>query len=450
MPLIAASAAPPAERERERDIVQHAPAARAATPLLAGLPPAAPLPAALLAALMCIIAFLPGDIEAAYQPLLRISNAIAGIVLLLTGVPTIRALGWRGLRMLWPVAFLLVIVLAASFTAFNRTIALRDAAVFASATMLTLATASACRDAASRRVITGVALVCLIAIGVLVLRDSTRSLPAFNGRVIFYPSVRQWGGYPELALLAGMGLSAGTGLLLLAPASTPARPRRTQVLGLLLAAFFTIVSLVLLSRAAWLASLITSGLLMLLAIWRGVRYRAALAFIASTIPIVLLVSLALPPVRHYVQTMSHPLQEPTVSMRLDEWQTAWRIFLDHPWLGAGPGSYATMAVYYQAPTGVHAHNLVLHAGAEMGIFGAVAMLMLFVAAIWWAGRAALRGEVTALIVFSVLLFFLVRSEFDYFFSLGWPIARAHLFVAMWVGLAFGIGLDEAVTSPRTR
>lgn len=419
----------------------------------------------LLAALMCAIAFLPGDIYAAFGPLLRLSNTISVIVLVLTGAPAIRAAGWRGVRTLWPIACFLIALITATVSSFDRATSMREVSAFAAAVLLMLATASASRDARTRRALLGVTLVCLIAIGLLVLHDAMQPLPAFNGRIVIYPSVQQWGGYPELGLLAGMGLGGGTALLLLATT------RRIQLFGLALACFFTIVSLVLLSRAAWLASLITSALLMLLALWRGIRRHqgrqldsrqpdgrqpegrrgGAIAGAAITIALALFVSLTVPTVRQYARTMAEPFRQPAVSMRINEWRTVWRMIGDHPWLGTGPGTYPTMATYYQAETRVHAHNLALHAAVEMGVVGAAAMLTLFGAAIWWAGRASLDGDGTAPIVFGVLLFFLVRSQFDYFFALAFPIVRAHLFVAVWVGLAFGLALDRrAAISPRSR
>ncbi|MFA6003062.1 MAG: O-antigen ligase family protein [Elusimicrobiota bacterium] len=69
--------------------------------------------------------------------------------------------------------------------------------------------------------------------------------------------------------------------------------------------------------------------------------------------------------------------------RLALWKTAWRMFCDHPWLGVGPGNYATLFTdYYQGVidgqrTWGSAHNIFLHQLAERGILGFTALLALW-------------------------------------------------------------------------
>jgi O-antigen ligase len=77
----------------------------------------------------------------------------------------------------------------------------------------------------------------------------------------------------------------------------------------------------------------------------------------------------------------------TFSRRLVLWDTALTAFLNHPWLGVGPGSFRT--IYEVLPTlhlqplhiyvrGLSAHNLFLHYLAEAGVVGAFALVALFV------------------------------------------------------------------------
>jgi O-antigen ligase len=78
------------------------------------------------------------------------------------------------------------------------------------------------------------------------------------------------------------------------------------------------------------------------------------------------------------------------------WDVAWRIFKDHPWLGVGPGNYATVfADYYQGMFEGQriwgsAHNLFLHQLAERGLLGLAALAALWTALLagaWQRARA---------------------------------------------------------------
>ena len=78
------------------------------------------------------------------------------------------------------------------------------------------------------------------------------------------------------------------------------------------------------------------------------------------------------------------------------WDTAWRMFLDRPWAGVGPGGFHRLfPAYHPAPldnefTWASAHNLYLHQFAERGLIGAAALLALLATMSARAVRAA-RG-----------------------------------------------------------
>jgi O-antigen ligase len=68
--------------------------------------------------------------------------------------------------------------------------------------------------------------------------------------------------------------------------------------------------------------------------------------------------------------------------RLEMWSAAWRMFLDHPLTGVGPGNYNELFARYagrvvenQATWG-SAHDLYLHQLAERGLVGGAALLSL--------------------------------------------------------------------------
>lgn len=66
--------------------------------------------------------------------------------------------------------------------------------------------------------------------------------------------------------------------------------------------------------------------------------------------------------------------------RLVFWKTAWRMFLDHPWTGVGPGNYRIVFDrYFSGLVGKQhvwgsAHNLYLHQLAERGLLGFAALM----------------------------------------------------------------------------
>lgn len=78
-------------------------------------------------------------------------------------------------------------------------------------------------------------------------------------------------------------------------------------------------------------------------------------------------------------------------VRYDLWSVAWRMFLDHPLLGVGPGHYRSLFPSYHPGLldGQYwgsAHNLFLHYLAERGLLGFAALLAVFGALLWRAWR----------------------------------------------------------------
>ena len=78
-------------------------------------------------------------------------------------------------------------------------------------------------------------------------------------------------------------------------------------------------------------------------------------------------------------------QNPGINLRLRAWGEAWRMFLAHPIVGIGVGTFDEVA--YQLPgshnldfyrAGWHAHNALLHVLAEAGVIGLVAWIFLWV------------------------------------------------------------------------
>ncbi|HZQ98186.1 MAG TPA: O-antigen ligase family protein [Chloroflexota bacterium] len=66
--------------------------------------------------------------------------------------------------------------------------------------------------------------------------------------------------------------------------------------------------------------------------------------------------------------------------RMGHWQTAWEMWLDHPWLGVGAGQYPVLYPDYMMPGWAdplgHAHNIYLNVAAEMGGVGLAVYLLM--------------------------------------------------------------------------
>ncbi len=81
--------------------------------------------------------------------------------------------------------------------------------------------------------------------------------------------------------------------------------------------------------------------------------------------------------------------------RLAQWQAAWGMFSDHPWLGVGIGNYAAAYPAYALPRWYlalgHAHNYYLNAAAETGLVGLMAYLLLGAAAFLRVAQWIRRG-----------------------------------------------------------
>lgn len=75
------------------------------------------------------------------------------------------------------------------------------------------------------------------------------------------------------------------------------------------------------------------------------------------------------------------------SVRARYWDESYKIFRAHPWKGVGAGGYKTARDRYRTDqlTVVHAHGYVVQTGADLGILGLAASLLLLVA---WLGATA--------------------------------------------------------------
>ncbi len=84
-------------------------------------------------------------------------------------------------------------------------------------------------------------------------------------------------------------------------------------------------------------------------------------------------------------------------LRVSIYRDTWRIILDHPWIGTGLGTLATVypqyASFYNGLTVDHAHNDYLEVLAETGIVGGVFGLSFFLL-LFWLGFSNLQSQCT--------------------------------------------------------
>jgi O-antigen ligase len=104
------------------------------------------------------------------------------------------------------------------------------------------------------------------------------------------------------------------------------------------------------------------------------------------------------------------------------WEWAWRAFIDHPFLGVGPGGFyqlsniypfVHMTLFYDFLKPLGAHNLLLHFLADMGLVGGIA-LMALVANQFRLARRAWRnhqhqGDAAALALYAWAFLFFVST-----------------------------------------
>lgn len=133
-----------------------------------------------------------------------------------------------------------------------------------------------------------------------------------------------------------------------------------------------------------------------------------------------------------------------VMERLAHWQAAINMWTARPWLGVGPGNYAVQYALYRLPRWHdalgHAHNVYLNVAGESGILGLAAYLILWIACLWQAARAAFHDTPFVAAVGAGVLGGLVHATVHNVFDNLW-VQHIYLVLALLLGLL-------AVLTPR--
>jgi len=154
----------------------------------------------------------------------------------------------------------------------------------------------------------------------------------------------------------------------------------------------------------------------------GKKQKLGLTFIVC---ILLLVIFFVPSVKERLFS-SLNFEEGSVAGRLEIWHQAFSVWLKNFWLGVGIGNYSYyLNPLYEYRLPVYAHNTYLDIAVEMGIFGLIAWLSIFVYAIYHLSRVAscelrvskfkvygLKFKVQSAALIASLIYFSVHAFFD--------------------------------------
>ncbi len=136
--------------------------------------------------------------------------------------------------------------------------------------------------------------------------------------------------------------------------------------------------------------------------------------------------------------------------RMAHWQSALAMWTDHPWLGVGIGNYEPVYPRYALPLWPlplgHAHNYYLNIGAEAGILGFVAYLLLWGAALAVSWRSTRRAWGwywgVALGVLGVVVHLSVHNFFDNLY-----VHAMYLHVAILLGIKTADWQGQRIKAP---
>jgi hypothetical protein len=254
------------------------------------------------------------------------------------------------------------------------------------------------------------------------------------------PSAPQWGGIHGTSLALTLGLPlASVGFAIRASVWR-------AIASAILAGGLFGVAYVNGSRGGLVAMGVVAGSIVLFAVLDVTnRRRQAPVVVAAVAILAVVLVLAVWSLRGHVADGAN------LSGRTLTWQAAARLLGEHPWLGVGPGNYALAlsASGYGASfppgydAGLHnAHNLLLHTSVEVGVLGALCLLLFLAWTLRACWRASSAGYVpmVSLGILLALEGFMVRSLSDVLIDAFVAVERTRLIV--WMFLAAALALDR--------
>jgi O-antigen ligase len=338
----------------------------------------------------------------------------------------------------WGVALCVLATLSLT-SALDRTLATDQLIVLLASFLLACAVVAVCERMEDVRILVAVFLVvgCVMSVAAF---TTTTSVTNF-GTVVQTRSVGFFQDPNELGSLAAMLLIVALGVTL------SGLPRWYRLLGGAAAVLATSALALSLSRGAWLGTF--GGLLALtILIPRAWRILAAVAAVGLVLGLTLGAFNADPTT---VQVLSsrfgqllHPIGDP-YDQRPEIWREAEREIAARPWLGYGPNNFAVASARSGSEAltvgAVHAHDVLLTVGAEIGLPAVGALIAFTLALAWaaWRTRRALRGSRDAAMVAGLaaaLFAFLVHGIVDY------TLRSEVLLGLLWVLAALVVACDR--------
>jgi len=328
-------------------------------------------------------------------------------------------------------------------SALDRTLATDQLIVLVASFLLACAVVAVCERMEDVRILVAVFLAvgCVMSVAAFTTTTSVTNY----GTVVQTRAIGFFQDPNELGSLAAMLLVVALGVAL------SGLPRPYRILAAV-AAVLAISALGLsLSRGAWLGA--GAGVLGLaILIPRAWRILAGVAAVGLVLGLGLGAFNADPTT---VQVLSsrfgqllHPIGNP-YDQRTEIWNEAEREIAARPWLGYGPANFpvASARSGSEALTvgAVHAHDVLLTVGAEIGLPADAALIGFTLALAWaaWRTRQALRGSRDAAMaagIAAALLAFLVHGIVDY------TLRSSALMGLLWVLAALVVACDRIVRS----
>jgi O-antigen ligase len=282
----------------------------------------------------------------------------------------------------------------------------------------------------------------LVALGSLVLTQlavlGAHAQLGGADRMAIYVALAEWGGYPELGLLGvtilplvlGIGLHATTASAAVASAIVTTATGAGVLLSV--------------SRAAWVACVVATGLLLV-----TTRLRRATLAVLLLVGLVGLVWVRVPLLSTYGSQLVSGKGSAPVGERTQAWRMATELWRERWAIGWGPDAYRQAFIaHFQTRVvfaSVHAHNELLQIAVETGLVGVSAALWLAGATLRIAARGlrsstgVLRGVRAGLL--ASLVGVAVRFQFDFFDPASGP-QRVMIVVSIVAGLAVALGRLE--------
>ncbi len=254
------------------------------------------------------------------------------------------------------------------------------------------------------------------------------------------PSVPHWGGLHGTSLFLTLGLPLTLSVLFANRSLPRILAGVTLGCGLLFVAFING------SRGGLVALGSSLVLMMVCALVVGIERRWRTRALAAAI-ITILAGLIVALQAH--RTTLEGLKD--LSGRGLIWEPTLRLIADHWWIGVGPGNFSRAMFETTYPAAFlqrygnqfyNAHNLLLHTGAEVGLFGAWFLLAFFAWALrsCWRAWALRRVQLVSAGLLFVLIAFVVHSMSENFLDARAEVDRTRLIV--WMVLAAVLAVER--------